>query len=423
VRRSATPKLKTYVAVGAASLFAGFAAGVVELVVVAVPVLVTVVQCLVRTSGGSFNVELGVTPERGAEGDVLSATITVTSKDHSGEVDVGLILPPGIEVAEGSRAATLLVSPGGTIDHEVKLRARRWGAHRLGPVAIRALGPGRFVAFDGIAADPVMVRIYPAFERMSRGLRPEHTHLYTGDYVARSSGDGIEFAHVRPFVTGDPVRRVNWRVTTRRRELHVNLSHPERDADVVLFLDTFNDIDLPGGSTLDITVRGASAIAHYHLRHNDRVGLVSFGGMLRWLTASLGRTHDYRIADFFLDVNTTFSYAWKDIELLPKKTLPPSALVVAFSPLVDERALRAVTDIAARGFSMVVVNTLAEGLILATEGREGRLAHRVWTLQREMIRARLAGAGVPLITWSGEPGIEGLVGRLLRSPYMTVSRR
>ena len=28
----------------------------------------------------------------------------------------------------------------------------------------------------------------------------------------------------------------------------------------------------------------------------------------------MGRTHAYRVADFLLDISSTFSYAWKDIE-------------------------------------------------------------------------------------------------------------
>jgi hypothetical protein len=86
--------------------------------------------------------------------------------------------------------------------------------------------------------------------------------------------------------------------------------------------------------------------------------------------------------------------------------------VVAFSPLVDERALRALSDISARGFSLVVVNTLPEDLIPAKEGAEGRLAHRVWKLRREMLRAEFHAAGVPVVTWSGQGNLESVLARV-----------
>jgi uncharacterized protein (DUF58 family) len=265
------------------------------------------------------------------------------------------------------------------------------------------------VTYEDVRDTRQSLRIYPASERITKSIDPPDTGTYSGDYVARGAGDGIEFATVRPFVRGDSVRRVNWRVTSRTGALHVNLAHPERETDVVLFLDTFSDIDLRKESTLDLTVRGAAAIAQYHLLHNDRAGLVSFGGMLRWLNASMGRTHTYRIAEFVLDVNTTFSYAWKNIELLPPGTIPPSALVVAFSPLVDQRAIRALADIGARGFSLVIVNTLAESLIDPRPDPEGRLAYRVWKLQRQMGRDQFRAKGIPVVTWAGEEGVESVL--------------
>jgi uncharacterized protein (DUF58 family) len=251
---------------------------------------------------------------------------------------------------------------------------------------------------------------------------PTRTEAFSGDYVSRLTGDGIEFATVRPFATGDTVRRVNWRVTSRRDALHVNLSHPERDTNLILFLDTFADVGLRNESVLDLTVRGATALAQHHLRHNDRVGIVSFGGMLRWLTASMGRSHGLRIADYLLDVNATFSYAWKDIDKLPTKTLPPSALIVAFSPLIDRRALEALTDIAARGFSIVVVNTMAEEEIEAGAGREAELAHRAWRLQRGMTRARLMAVGVPVVTLTRDSGIESALASAPRRARRTGAR-
>ena len=64
----------------------------------------------------------------------------------------------------------------------------------------------------------------------------------------------------------------------------MNLNHPERSTDVVLLLDTFTDV--PGQdqqSSLATAVRGANGIADHYLRRRDRVGLIAFGGSIRWL--------------------------------------------------------------------------------------------------------------------------------------------
>jgi uncharacterized protein (DUF58 family) len=437
VTRSATPKLRALVGIVALTFVVGLATGRVELVVTAVPPLVLLAWSLATTKPPVVSVQFTVDAERAVEGDDVSADVRgeVTAEAAS-ELELAIVLPHGFVSAAATRVHG---SPAGeALDHTFHLRAERWGVYSLGTVAVRITGPGRLVAFEQIIERPHRIRVYPAPDTVARSLAPPETQIYSGDYVARSAGDGIEFASVRPFVLGDSVRRVNWRVTSRSQDLHVNLGHPERNADLVLFLDTFTDVEVAdrrtfgdlttesvlnapnvgesaaGRTTLDIAVRGAAALAQHHLEHNDRVGLIGFGGMLHWLTASMGRTHVYRIADFLLGINANLSYAWKGIELLPHGTLPPSALVVALSPLVDMRALKALADISARGFSLVVINTLRESAIAPSPGPEGELAYRAWRLVRSKLRDELRAAGVPVVTWSGESGIQTALAEIPR---------
>ncbi len=416
----ATPKLLTLVSLAAAAMWLGVISGQLELVVLATPLLVAVVYGCARTSSIDVTTALAFPHERVLEGDEPVATLTLASASGC-EVEVGVTTPPGIERVRG-RTHLVAVNANELRVVPLELRAARWGVKRIGPVVLRVYGAGRLIVYERADDEPQILKVYPAPERLRRSVPPARTEAFSGDYVSRIAGDGIEFATVRPFATGDTVRRVNWRVTSRRDALHVNLSHPERDTNLVLFLDTFADVGLGNGSVLDLTVRSATAMAQHHLRHNDRVGLVSFGGMMRWLTASMGRNHGLRIADFLLDVNATFSYAWKDIHKLPSQTLPPAALIVAFSPLVDRRALSALTDIAARGFSIVVVNTLSEDEVKPGSGREAELAYRVWRLQREMTRARLTAAGVPVVTLTPGTGIEAALASAPRRARRTDAR-
>jgi uncharacterized protein (DUF58 family) len=440
VTRSATPKLRALIAIVALTVVVGLATGRVELVVTAVPPLAVLAWSLATTKPPVISVQFALEMDRAVEGDDVATHVRAdVTAAGSYELELAVVLPPGW-AAVGVTRAHGRPAAGEVLEHTFHLRAERWGVHSLGVVAVRMTGPARLIAFEEIVERPHRIKVYPAPDKVARSLAPPETQIYSGDYVARSAGDGIEFASVRPFVLGDSVRRVNWRVTSRSQDLHVNLGHPERNADLVLFLDTFTDVEVgdrqtfgdsatesvlnttnvgksagaAGRTTLDIAVRGAAALAQHHLEHNDRVGLIGFGGMLHWLTASMGRTHVYRIADFLLGINATLSYAWKDIELLPHGTLPPSALVVALSPLVDMRALRALADISARGFSLVVVNTLPESAIAPSPGPEGELAHRAWRLVRSKLRDELRAAGVPVVTWSGVSGIQTALAEIPR---------
>ena len=148
---------------------------------------------------------------------------------------------------------------------------------------------------------------------------------------------------------------MNWRATARRGVPWVNESHPERNSDVVLFLDTFAEARRGAAGSLDASVRAAGALAELYLREKDRVGVVSFGGVLNWLTVWSGPVQLYRIVDSLLDAEIWLSYVWKDIDVIPTRTLPPRALVLALTPLLDDRAIGALADLRTRGFDLAII--------------------------------------------------------------------
>ena len=154
---------------------------------------------------------------------------------------------------------------------------------------------------------------------------------------------------------GDRVRSVNWRATARRGSLVVNERHPERNADVVIFLDSFAEARASDEGTFEHAVRVAATLITGFLERRDRVGLVAFGGILRWLQPGGGLVQRYRLVDALLETGVEFSYAWKDVNVIPARTLPPGALVVALTPLLDERTVSALVDLRGRGHDLVVL--------------------------------------------------------------------
>jgi uncharacterized protein (DUF58 family) len=243
------------------------------------------------------------------------------------------------------------------------------------------------------------LKVYPREESIRELLRPLDTQVFSGNHVARQRGEGIEFADLRVFVPGDRMRNVNWRASARRGELWVNQQHPERNADVILFLDTFAEASGDSGSTLDLALRAAASLATRYLGEKDRVGFVTFGGMLNWLLPATGATQMYRIIDSLLDTQVVLNYAWRDIEVIPRRTLPPKAIVLALTPLLDDRAVAALLDLRARGFDLVVVEISPEPFLGEPANDLQRLGRRFWRLRRETLRGRFERAGVPVAIW------------------------
>jgi uncharacterized protein (DUF58 family) len=113
----------------------------------------------------------------------------------------------------------------------------------------------------------------------------------------------------------------------------------------------------------------------------------------------------YRIVDSLLDTRIVLNYAWRDIEILPRGTLPPKAIVLALTPLLDDRAVTALLDLRARGFDLVVVEISPEPFLAPPAGDVQRVARRLWRLRREALRGRFERAGVPVATWGDESGL------------------
>ena len=240
------------------------------------------------------------------------------------------------------------------------------------------------------------------------------TQAFAGNQVPRSRAEGIEFADLRPFVPGDRVRRINWRATARRGEPWITETHPERNSDVVIFLDTFLEAREEEAGTLDLAVGAASSLVSHYLGEKDRVGLVSFGGVTNWLTASSGVVQLYRVLDSLLDAEIFLSYAWKDVDLIPVRALPPSALVIALSPLLDERAVRSLLDLRARGYDLTVIEISPVPFAPAGESELDRLAHRLWLLRREALRSRYLRLGVPVVEWRGDVSLQAALEEVRR---------
>jgi uncharacterized protein (DUF58 family) len=240
-------------------------------------------------------------------------------------------------------------------------------------------------------------------------VRPRETQLFVGDELSRRKGEGIEFADVRSFAHGDRVRDVNWRASARRGALLVSERHPERSTTVLLFLDSFAEAALGGRGTLDLAVRATASLARGYLGRRDRVGLVSFGGAPRWLTPSAGLVQLYRIVDALLETEIVLSYAWKGIEVLPPRTLPPNALVLAVTPLLDDRTIRALLDLRGRGFDVAVIEVSPLPFVGPPKTDEDELVLRLWRLIRDALRFQFERLGIAVVEWQEEaPLIEAL---------------
>lgn len=394
---SASPRLQAYAALAAVALLAALAGGRPELAVLATPFVLLVAVSLVGSAPLALDGTLRLERERALEGEQVRATVTVQSDGAPARIE--LHLPTTARLRTDTIPIAFWLPAGEKREIPFELAVGRWGVHEAGPAVVRARDRLGVFALEGRLGQARELRAYPSVGRLHGLIAPLRTRPVLGSQISRERGEGIEFADLRPLVPGDRVRRINWRVTSRRRVPYVNVQHPEHSADVVLFLDTFAEAEHADEGTLDAAVHAAAGLASAYLARRDRVALVSFGGVLNWLTPAAGTRQLYRIVDALLASDVRLSHAWKDETQLPRRLLPARALVVALSPLLDARGVGALLDLRARGYDLAVVEISPIAHIPAGDGESSRLPLRLWRLHRDALRARFETLGVPVARW------------------------
>jgi uncharacterized protein (DUF58 family) len=355
---------------------------------------------------------------RAFEGELVAVDLAV---EGQGECSVRWTLHPardidpvGATAADGPQAR-LTFSP------------QRWGRRQIGTVDVVLRDRWRLA--DGhLTVNLPTLDCYPAPAQQRTRVVLSRLPNRLGEHAARTFGEGIEFAGVREYVPGDRQRSINWPASTRRGRLQVNTFAAERSQDVVLLVDGTSDVGEPGSSAVDLALRGAAAAARAYLDARDRVGVITYHwGAVGWLVPGLGRRQVYRIIDSMLasargGEGPAGSAHGTSMRRLPRAALPPGALVVVFSPLLDQRFVETLRDMRERGFTMLVVDVLNADPPVRPRSTD-RMARRIWRMEQEAIRFSLRELGIPVVHWDGIQSLDLPLARYTRRPLLVAGSR
>lgn len=278
--------------------------------------------------------------------------------------------------------------------------ADKWGRYPI-VARVNVLARGGLVLGTGTveAAD---VFVFPLASPQSTAIPRTELLDRLGTHLTRHIGPGVEYADVRRYVPGDHLRTVNWPVSARRGSLHVTERLTDRAADVVVLIDGYPQPPGPATEATDRIVRGAVQVVQSALRSGDRAGIVALGDRHpRWLGADIGRRQFYRILDAVLTAGDGFETT--PGTLAPRAALPPGAIVIAFSTLLDTEFALALIDLRKRGHTVVAVDVL-EGAPFEVE--HDKLVARMWSLQRSFMYRDMGTIGVDVVSWRGDATLD-----------------
>ena len=403
---------------GLAALFVATVARRPEFAGLAAPALLLLAAGRSQPRPPRISVRTRLSTRRAFEGELVAIDMTVAGQGgcsvrwtlHPGR-EIELAGPAGVMAADGPQAR-FTFSP------------QRWGRREIGTVDVVLRDRWR-LAEGHLTVNLPTLDCYPAPAQQRTQVVLSRLPNRLGEHAARTFGEGIEFAGVREYVPGDRQRSINWPASTRRGRLQVNTFAAERSQDVVLLVDGTSDVGEPGSSAVDLALRGAAAAARAYLDARDRVGVISYHwGAVGWLVPGLGRRQVYRIIDSMLASGRGAAgpaYG-TSMRRLPRAALPPGALVVVFSPLLDQRFVETLRDMRERGFTVLVVDVLNADPPVRPRSAD-RMARRIWQMEQEAIRFSLRELGVPVVHWDGIQSLDLPLARYTRRPLVASGSR
>ncbi len=396
-----------------AGMVIGLLAGRPEFVGVAAPALLLLAAGQTRRRPARIIVRVRLSAGRAIEGEAVA--LDVRAEGH-GDRHVRWMLYPGAEIDPGD------VTAADGAQARFTLVAERWGRRQIGTMGVVVRDRWRLAEGHLSVILPVL-DCYPGptGQRTTMVLRRLPNRL--GEHAARTPGEGIEFLGVREYLPGDRQRSINWPASTRRGRLQVNTFATERSQDVVLLADVTSDVGEPGSSALDLALRGAAAAARAYLEGRDRVGVITYQwGGVSWLPPRLGRRQlDRIIVSMMTSRPLATTAGWTRSAArgrLPRAALPPGALIVVFSPLLDQRFIESLRNMRERGFTMLVVDVLNAQPPVRRRS-EDRMARQIWQMERDAISFSLGELGIPVVPWDGVQSLDLPLAAYSRRPLAT----
>jgi uncharacterized protein (DUF58 family) len=390
-----SPLTRAVVTCAAAALAVALIGGYWQLVAFAAPLVGVLVSIGWQREVPRVHVHAEPGSQRCFESE--ETRLSVWAEAETGDVAVDLKL----EALDGMRLET--VEPVSPQRHTVAVAADKWGRYPI-VARVNVVARGGLLLGTGVA-DAATVFVFPLVSPQSTAIPRTELLDRLGTHLTRHIGPGVEYADVRRYVPGDQLRTVNWPVSARRGSLHVTERLTDRAADVVVLIDGYPQPPGPATEATDRVVRGAVQVVQSSLRSGDRAGVVALGDRNpRWLGADIGRRQFYRILDAVLAAGDGFEAT--PGTLAPRAAIPPGAIVIAFSTLLDTEFALALIDLRKRGHTVVAIDVL-EGAPF--EEARDQLVARMWSLQRSFMYRDMGTIGVDVVSWRGDTTLDQAV--------------
>ncbi|MEM6926822.1 MAG: DUF58 domain-containing protein [Myxococcota bacterium] len=237
--------------------------------------------------------------------------------------------------------ALITLEPRRSFDVPYLVAVDRRGRHDFGDVVLRVRSPLRLWQTQRRFTGDDHVRVYPDFAQLREtGFRGRLSEERVPVHSRRRPGGENEFQRLRPYVSGDPFRHIDWKASARGRDLVTREFGQESNQNLIFLLDCGRMMSSRSGglTAFDRALNAAILLGQVAARHGDRVGLLAFDDQPRvWLPPKAGSRDGSRLIRATYDIEPSlrepdYAAAFRQLARRVRRR----SLVVLFTQVIDE---------------------------------------------------------------------------------------
>ena len=354
----------------------------------------------------------------------VPATIDVSvDLTNQGTALVQLILSDpvqfGMSITEGQATQTALLQAGETAVFKYTFQSER-GNFEWKTIHAKLRDSFGLIETELDLPAEAKIQVRPELNKFRPfPLRSQRTLHSAGSIPARLGGSGTDFWGVREYHLGDPLRRLDWRLTARHpHKFFTKEFEQEEIADVGLILDARQKANLQIGedSLFEHTARATASLAEMFLRQGNRVSLLVHQRHYTTVFPGYGKLQLNRVLHTLAQITPESDSSLNSLNFLPIRMFASHSLIVIISPLMSGDALF-FRRLRAYGYQVLLISPdpLAYAQPILATDRDSQLATRFTRLERQIEINQITQLWIPVIDWEVNQPLAPLVRNALRS--------
>jgi len=317
-------------------------------------------------------------------------------------------------LTEGSNKMIYNISGTEKLNYQLEFPLR--GFYSVGPARVRARDYFLLFYDEKEVGERDQLTVFPYVGSLKKvKIKANKYKHYPGDFLTPQPGASTEFYSIRDYQKGDPFKKINWKVSVKKRQLMVNEYEKENICDVFIILDSrsVNAIGTPEENALEFNIKVALNISEYLINNRNQIGIAVYSDKVDVLQPGSGRNHFIKILRLltgayprgFLPLDITMHYT--------KSFIKSKTAILLFTNLeYDHSLLQTVKELYGYDYRIIIITPSSieyENRLLKDQyiPKLGLLR-----IERENYIEKLRSSGATVLECKPEDDIETVVNNL-----------